>query len=427
MPNPSGVHDTNTRSTPSRAIAAVLEHTGDGGVFASYPWLRASLEDHSLAMRLAADANHARHAVCLMHDAIEFLMYEALLLMDHDIYEDGQHTIGFNQALAECEELGISVPLLGTVRAIQKQRGDAKHHAQRPDEKEFKRITREFQIIVSRLVHERFAESLDNTVEKLGLLRYDQSLYATYRKYRMHRWPLAVRAALGAVLHKHRDLLQIKDEYTTVASDDSLQLLAALERDIAAAKYPAAKQELLDAIRGFPNAIREMLSKKDERTAAEYAGKLYQQMDEIFPSTFDIRSARQLTPKLLMPTGGRHGDHSWSKTALNDRPTTQEYLAKTQRLLRDHPGVVNFLGRPFLMEDDDSYWKWWELAVFDGEEWGTFHLNDHLDVALELGADDEESAQRRERQAQVVYAEFARLSESPEVLRTPKVKGAELV
>jgi hypothetical protein len=77
MPNPSGIHDTNAKNTPSRAIAAVLEHTGDGGVFASYPRLRASLEDYALAMRLAADANHARHAVCLMHDAIEFLMYEA--------------------------------------------------------------------------------------------------------------------------------------------------------------------------------------------------------------------------------------------------------------------------------------------------------------------------------------------------------------
>lgn len=210
-------------------MAAVLEDTGDGGMFASYPWLRASLEDYALALTLAADAHHARHAVCLMHDAIEFLMYEALLMMDHDIYEDGQHTIGFNQALAACEKLGILIPLLGTVRAIQKQRGDAKHHAQRPDEKEFTRITREFQIIISRLVHERFAEAIENTMEKLGLLRYDQSLYATYRKYRTHRWPLAVAAALGAVLHKHRDLLQIKDEYTTVASDDLLQLLAAFD------------------------------------------------------------------------------------------------------------------------------------------------------------------------------------------------------
>jgi hypothetical protein len=62
---------------------------------APYPWLRACIEDYALAARLSLEPAQSRHAVCLMHDAIEFLLYEILLLTEHDIYNDGQHTIGF--------------------------------------------------------------------------------------------------------------------------------------------------------------------------------------------------------------------------------------------------------------------------------------------------------------------------------------------
>lgn len=390
---------------------------------APYPWLRASLEDYALATRLALEPTEARHAVCLMHDAIEFLLYEILLLTEHDIYNDGQHTIGFDGALTACEKKQIRIPLLGTVRTIQKQRGDAKHHAQRPDGNEFRRVVREFQILISQLVYEHFAESLAGGIRSLGLIPYHQSLYETYRKHRTHRWGLAMRAALGAILHKHRELVDLPEEYETVSSEEPYKIVAALERDVKSANYPAARKEILNIVQTLPETLKQFLDKKDERGAAEYAGKGYLQIDEILPSAFDIKSARKLTSKLMQPRDGIRGDHSWSKREPGDTKQTGELVSEIKNLLENNPKIVDFLGKPFLMEDDDSYWKWWELAVFDGEQWAVFHVSDRLDVSLESQSLDAEGVQRRERQAKAVYQEFSSLVDNPEVLNSPKVSG----
>jgi hypothetical protein len=390
---------------------------------APYPWLRASLEDYALATRLALEPTEARHAVCLMHDAIEFLLYEILLLTEHDIYNDGQHTIGFDGALTACEKKQIRIPLLGTVRTIQKQRGDAKHHAQRPDGNEFRRVVREFQILISQLVYEHFAESLAGGIRSLGLIPYHQSLYETYRKHRTHRWGLAMRAALGAVLHKHRELVDLPEEYETVSSEEPYKIVATLERNVKSANYPAAREEILNIVQTLPQTLKQFLDKKDDRGAAEYAGKGYLQIDEILPSAFDIRSSRKLTSKLMQPRDGIRGDHSWSKRQPGDTKKTEEYVNEIKKLLENNPKIVDFLGEPFLMMDDDSYWKWWELTVFDGEQWAVFHVNDHLEVSLESQSLDAEGGQRRERQAKAVHEEFLSLVGSPEVLKAPKVTG----
>jgi len=400
------------------------QQTSNEATLAPYPWLRASLEDYALATKLALEPNKARHAVCLMHDAIEFLLYEILLFTEHDIYNDGQHTIGFDGALTACEKKEIRIPLLGTVRAIQKQRGDAKHHAQRPDENEFRRVVREFQILFSQLVHEHFAESLRGDVRNLGLIPYHQSLYETYRKHRTHRWGLALRASLGAVLHKHRELLNLHEEYETISSDEPQKIIAAIEKDVRSANYPAARKDVLDIIQGLPDALREFLQGKDERGAAEYAGKGYLQIDGILPSSFDIKSARKLTPALMQPVDGVRGNHSWTRREPGDTEKTLEYTAKIKQHLESNRKIVDFLGRPFYMDDDDSYWKWWELTVFDGEQWAVFHVSDRLEVSLESQAPDAEGAQRRELQAKAIYEQLLILAEDPQVLKSAKVTGS---
>src|ERR1035438_486742 len=126
------------------------------GGMSEYPFLAAALEDYSLALRLAGDSDgitrrvaNMRQAVCFMHDALEFLFYEVLLARDADIYSTGQNTIGFDAALEECKKRGVSLPLIGTIRAIQKHRGDAKHHAQTPHGDTGERLGLAFRLIFS--------------------------------------------------------------------------------------------------------------------------------------------------------------------------------------------------------------------------------------------------------------------------------------
>jgi hypothetical protein len=271
------------------------------------------------------------------------------------------------------------------------------------------------------LVYEHFAESLGDDIKRLGLIPYHQSLYETYRKYRTHRWGLALRAALGAMLHKHRELVNLAEEYAS--SDEPLKLVTAMDKDVKNAIYPVAKEEILKIVQGLPEALRELLGKKDERGAAEYAGKVYLQIDGILPSSFNIRSARKLTSKLMQPRDGLRGDHSWSKREPSDTRKTEEYITKIKELLDNHPEIVNFLGKPFSMEDEDSYWKWWEFTIFDGEQWATFHVNDRMEVSLESQSLEPEGAQRRELQAQAVHEEFLSLVGRAEVLNSPKVHG----
>jgi hypothetical protein len=78
------------------------------------------------------------------------------------------------------------------------------------------------------------------------------SLYETYRKYRTHHWALALRAALGAMLHKHRELLNLTEEYATTSSGEPFKIIAAMEKDIKNAIYPVAGEEILKIVHGFP-------------------------------------------------------------------------------------------------------------------------------------------------------------------------------
>ena len=142
-----------------------------------YPLLKASLEDSAAVAAIAG--NHfgtPRHAVCLMHDAIEFAIYQRLIFSDQDIYADGQHTIGLDRAMSKCAALNVEVPLIGTVRTIQKHRGDAKHHAQTPQENLFSRMVAGFKIIISRFVHEQFGTALETKLNQINLLPYDFAL-----------------------------------------------------------------------------------------------------------------------------------------------------------------------------------------------------------------------------------------------------------
>ena len=119
------------------------------------------------------------------------------------------------------------------MRAIQKHRGDAKHHAQEPNEAAFAKMVGEFRIIASRLVHERFGQALGPELKGLGLLPYHVALYESYRKYRTHNWGRALGFALGALLHKHRSVLASTDDYSGGAVRTPEKILALLASEVA--------------------------------------------------------------------------------------------------------------------------------------------------------------------------------------------------
>jgi len=100
----------------------------DNNTLNEYPFLKAALEDAHVSGELQKRGiGSARHVVCLYHDTIEFLLYECLKSQGVDIYRNGQNTMGLDDAIKMCEEKGILLPLISTIRTIQKHRGDAKH------------------------------------------------------------------------------------------------------------------------------------------------------------------------------------------------------------------------------------------------------------------------------------------------------------
>lgn len=380
------------------------------GYLDGYPFLKAALDDMLLVSELTArGVGTPRHIVSLLHDAVEFILYECLLALNVDIYKNGQNTIGLDAALALCKAEGIDLPLLGTIRTIQKHRGDAKHHAQTPHEAAFAKMMGEFRIIASRLVHERFGQVLGSELQELGLLPYHVALYESYRKYRTHNWNVALRFALGALLHKHRAVLGITDDYSTGMMREPTAICKLLSKEISDACYPPAPAEALEALKKLPDHLSELLSKREIREAAEIGGREYARVDGVLPGVFDIKNARRITERLVQPEYLiiRRG-MAWSKWQRGDTPKKHEAEAQLRELLKGRPDLVKTFGKPYYEEDDDRYWRWWIFAVFDGTRWNTFHLDDHFDLSLESGSLSDEDGMRREQVAELILAEFAR-------------------
>ena len=380
------------------------------GSLDDYPFLQAALDDMLLVSELTGRGiGTTRHIVSLLHDAVEFMLYESLLALDQDIYKNGQNTIGLDAAMAHCKTNGIDLPLLGTIRTIQKHRGDAKHHAQTPHEAAFAKMMGEFRIIASRLVYERFGQVLGSEIQKLEILPYHVALYESYRKYRTHNWNLALRFALGALLHKHRAVLGDNDDYSAGTLSEPAAILDLLSQEVAGASYPPAPLEALEALKKLPDYVTSLLSKGKIREATEATGHGYARVDEVLPGVFDIKHARRFTDRLVQPEYLLiRRVMAWSKWHWADTPTKHDVEKKLRDLLKQRPDLVKAFGKPHYAEDDDKYWRWWEFAVFDGIRWHTFHLDDHFSLSLEIGSLSDEDASHREQVAEIILAEFER-------------------
>jgi hypothetical protein len=233
-------------------------------VLDSYLFLQAALDDMALAAELTKRGlGTPRNIVTLLHDALGFVLYEALLAADEDIRRNGRNTIGLDAAIGLCETKGLDLRLLGTIRGIQKHRGDAKHHAQHPHEAAFAKIIAAFRVVASRVVHERFGQTLGEELGELGLLPYHLALHDSYRKYRTHNWTLALRFALAALHHKHRDVLASPDDCTGGAIRSPGRILSHLPKEVANAAYPPPPALAIEALTALPGQLAALLEARE--------------------------------------------------------------------------------------------------------------------------------------------------------------------
>ncbi len=373
-----------------------------------YPFLHAGLEDARVVAQIVEDRlGGPRHAVCLMHDAIEFVLYEILLTRSRDIYADGQHTIGLDKALSECGRLGIEIPLVGTVRSIQKHRGDAKHHAQTPHEAAYSKMAVEFKVVLSRLVHEHFGDALGVRLDHLDLLQYDQALYQCHRKYRHHDDSRAAGCGLAAVVQKHRGLLGLPLDYAVAPQSELQRIITALDTVLELTDFTVVPVALRETLRSLPPRFRDLVCAAKIAELADEAGQAYSMLDEVFPTVFDRNAAQAITARLVKPASFRFkGGMSWCKAQAGDTQRQSDLSAQIKAILKSTPGLVRSFGEPHYMEDDDRYWRWWEFAVFDGTRWQSFHLDTSFDVSLECAAIETQDGSPREEVIEVILREF---------------------
>lgn len=385
---------TPASEVPTRILASTLPRPQVKSLayleaLKEYPFLRAALEDIEEAnLCVSREIPNRRHVICLMFDALEFVLYEILLLHENDIYKTGQSTIGFDDALSISQKLGVNIPLIGTVRQIQKHRGDAKHHAQTPDEPAYQSICRNFQIIVSRLVHEQFEGVVGDVVKDFGLLNHRFALFECYRRQRNHDWERAYRFVLGALLRKHQEMLGNRSGSAFNFAVGHAGQLKTLEVEIAATNYPVAPRTTAAALKALVEQVRVAISDGNWENAASLVANAYSISDELVPKSFEINRALRLTNKLYLPSSFRYGKPmAWAKVWGQQGSKEEASAHAVVAFLKANSDVVKMFGQPNYAEDDDRYRRWWEFAIFDGERWHTFHLDTDYAVALEIGFD----------------------------------------
>jgi hypothetical protein len=273
-------------------------------------------------------------------------------------------------------------------------------------------MTAEFRLVASRLVHENFGPALGDELRHLGLLPYHVALYDSYRKYRTHNWALALRLAMGAVLHKHRAIMDRSDNYSSATLRDPAAMLGALADELRDASYPPAPLDAVTALRTLPQSLEALLATNNVQEAAEVAGHAYAKVDAVLPGVFEMSAARRITDRLVQPRVLEFGRAmSWAKMQYNDTLRKRDAEAELRTLLRARPDLVRAFGQPRYMEDDDRYWRWWEFAVFDDARWHTFHLDDRFDLSLESGGGVDNAVNQREQVAELIVAEFTRAAQ----------------
>ena len=357
------------------------------------PFLSAALEDYQLGMRLASEGGNARQSVCLMHDAIEFVMYQILACRGIDVYKSGQNTIGFDDALKKCEEAKISLAHIHTIQEIQKRRGDAKHHAQTPDPKDFQRIALLFKSIFSVICFEHFGNPLATFIASRIQYAYHMALFDMYRRARRDQnWNKALMYALRALIHKRRAIYGVGDDFST----HQVSKLEGLTSILASTAALSATPEEVQKVSQLSESAKLQISSQQLKLAAETIGAAFSELDFISPTIFNISTARKLTPRLYQ-TNGVDYSGMWSmveNTALKS-------------VFSEHPALVKSFGHPCYEQIDEcSGVTWWEFVLFDGSRWLPFRIDEGYRISSEPVEEREKPETRPPNFSEVVVNEF---------------------
>lgn len=377
----------------------------------SLPYLEASIEDFHEALSKSRETSpkNKRHSVLLLEEAFEFLFYQKLTMLGLDIYKSGQNTIGTDKAIELIKEQDINVLFLESIRKVQKLRGDAKHHAQVPSDKDYVSLLQRLQVSYSAFVFENFWEDLGDTVLEMQLVTYDEALHIHSEHLKSHQPQLACRQMLSATIHKTKAVLGDKSLLRTWLVKDTTDLLAVLRGLVQERVKLPISAEAAAAFDKAMSSMREHAKDADHVEAYDEARKLYGLLDETLPSFFDLQAALKVTDRLVVPERVRFHQMGWAWGQSNDTELYNELAEHVRELLRETPELLDKLGDPTVEYEEDNIHVTWTLAVFDGDRWHSVLILSDYRIAPESGDwDNPLSSQRRESVAQVLYDELVK-------------------
>lgn len=380
----------------------------------SLPYLEASIEDFHEAMAKTREVSPAnkRHSVLLLEEAFEFAFYQKLDMLGQDVYRAGQNTIGINSAIDLIKKKGIGLLFLNAVRKVQKLRGDAKHHAQVPAEKEYVSLLEKARVSYSAFLFENFWEDLRDDLFEIRLMPYHEALFVHCEYLKSHQREVACRQMVSACIHRIKALLGDREVVRTWVIHEMCDLIAILKNLHGRLGGVSVKADLIDSIYQAVNNLDASVTGQDTDEVYRQTKKVYGLLSEAFPSVYDLELSLMLTDRLApvhVPRGLTH----WTALQPNDSEEFKGLQKDMADLLSQSPELLAALGAPsFEDEFDGRRLESWDLAVFDGYRWHSVMLTNGPDWPLlpESGdSEDEMTTKRRESVAQAVFDELGKL------------------
>ncbi len=363
---------------------------------------RSAFEDVKLANTLQKTQKcQPRHVIILFHDALEFLMYEALQLSEIDIYQNGQNTIGFDKALTEVNKLGYNLCYMATIRELQKLRGDAKHHAQDVEWNKIEEISKRWEIACSCLIWDMISQAVNPNEFDWPFQKFSKSQYTLYQRERNKNWESAARHLLTAIIHKKCDVDLIsarpKGLFIVPTQKLVLSMIDHFNKGVSSESVLLKKDEI---IQFFKSSLWE--------EACDILSKIYSSIDYSDPIIFNKTNAVFITDNLALADGYRgNAGMSWSKWSKSDTEEYKTALNDIKNILTANPKLIQKFGSPEYEDDGDRYWKWWDFVIFDGDEWHSFILEEDFRISPESYHERQNRDKTREKVAQLIKKEIS--------------------
>jgi hypothetical protein len=277
-------------------------------------FFKAFREDVKLAERLFdSKGSSPRHIILLLHDALEFLFYECLLLNEVDIYENGQNTIGFDKAYNLLVKSGYRLPYVATIREIQKLRGDAKHHAQDVGWGKLSQLVQRWSIICVCVAWDMISPVADGEDLDWAATEYSKAQHSLYQRARNKDWGMALRHLIAAFVHKKCDMSQSVSRPVGPIEQNLVPAFGTLS--VLMSNGPGSQ-----VFQSQMANIERLIKSEALKEACETLADVYSLLELENPTQFDVSSAVFITERLALASGRRYGRRgmSWHKWSSSD-------------------------------------------------------------------------------------------------------------